>query len=582
MLGVGASAFSVLKFICLFTFQTFLGGILWRKISYERRISSTEFIGVGYAIGLTFTTIVDQALVFWDERKILIWLVFVLFGLFIFLTMKPDQQKSKKISNRDISDLYMFFSFSVASLTGYASGMNIVFGLSLASAFLFYLIRNRAFRHFCVVLNGLTLLGFFLVLRFSQLPNAFGPKYLRYLFSGSDDLIFSESLSNSMGHFGPWDNLAVVGHPIPYHWFTMAATSSIQSLIGSEPFFVTTIVSPIFFTFVILLLVSIVVQELIPGRIGVCIALIAVVFSSTYPIPEGDFQVIENFTTSNIVSFVWSLSAIFFLILFSKYKRSMYAFLLIVSAGLTFLSKVPHGVILFVVIVFYMLAAYLLKMVNFWQAVFVLFGLALCFFFTFYSFLQPLTFQDRSFVFPANGASLALDSSYYPLFPALMVLCFSLCRFPLFSIMGWSIFSPDAKSFLVGSIGATLASLVRFVVYGASSEAYFLNMGLMIGALLFGMSFNAYLRTINRDQRSFLLVSFVFGFSIYLICLFFIRSVDLSWPFFFAVAVFFHFTFFDFSILHIPFTPAVYCLCCFFTQCKSPRFFSGSSLCNRV
>ncbi len=531
MLGVGAPAFSVLKFICLFTFQTLLGGLLWRRMGFDRSISSTEFIGIGFVLGLTCTTIVDQTLVFWDQRIIMIWLIFVLFSFFVFFQVKPDQPKVKKMSNSDISDLYVFVSFSVAGLAGYANGMNIVFVLSVASAFLFYLTRNRASRRFCLVLNGFILFGFFLVLRFSQPPNAFGPKYLRYLFSGSDDLIFSESLSNSMGHFGPWDNLAVAGHPIPYHWFTMAATSSMQSLIGSEPFFVTTIVTPILFLFLVLSLVSIVVLELIPGRIGVCIALIAVVFSSTYPKPEGDFQVIENFTTSNIVSFVWSLSAIFFLILFSKYKRSMYAFLLIVSAGLTFLSKVPHGVILFAAIIFYLLTAYMLKMVNFRQTAFVLFGLTLCFLGIYFSFLQPLAFQDRSFVFPVNSANLALDSSYYPLVPAALVLGFLLCRLPLFSVTRWSIFSPDAKAYLVGSIGATLVSLVRFVIYGASSESYFLNMGLMIGALLFGMSFNGYLRTINRNQRSILFVSFALGFSSYLISLFFTRSADLSWPF---------------------------------------------------
>ena len=531
MLGIGAPAFSVVKFICFFTFQTLLGGLLWRKLSYDRSISSTEFIGVGFVIGLTCTTIVDQTLVFWEQRKILMWLIFVLLSIFILLAKKPDQQKVKKMSNSEISDLYVFVSFSVAGLTGYANGMNIVFVLSVASAFLFFLIRNRAGRHFCLIFNGLMFFVFFLVLRFSQPTNAYGPKYLRYLFSGSDDLIFSESLSNSMGHFGPWGNLAVAGHPIPYHWFTMAATSSMQSLIGSEPFFVTTIVTPILFLFLVLSLVSIVVIELIPGRIGVCIALIAVIFSSTFPKPEGDFQVLENFTTSNIVSFVWSLSAVFFLILFSKYKRSMYAFLLIVSAGLTFLSKVPHGVILFAAIVFYMLTAYLLKLVNLRQTAFVLFGLTVCFFGIYFSFLQPLAFQDRSFVFPVNSANLALDSSYYPLVPAALVLGFSLCRLPLFSLPGWSILSPDSKAFMVGSIGATLVSLVRFVVYGASSESYFLNMGLMIGALLFGMSFNGYLRTINRNRRNILFVSFALGLANYLISLIFTRSADLSWPF---------------------------------------------------
>jgi hypothetical protein len=131
------------------------------------------------------------------------------------------------------------FAFSAACLAGFANGMQLVFLLSLGFAVFLYFKHEALNSRVYLTLTGIMFLGYFVLLKYLQPETSYGPKYLRYFFSGSDDAIFSESLSNSLGRLGPWDNLAVAGHPIPYHWFSLALSSSMQNLIGAEPFFVT-------------------------------------------------------------------------------------------------------------------------------------------------------------------------------------------------------------------------------------------------------------------------------------------------------------------------------------------------------
>ena len=532
MLGVGAPTFSVFKLICLISFQTLLGGICWRLFNQKREVGLIEFIGIGFALGATCITLVDQMFVFWRHRYIAFWIILIVFVLGLIAKHKHSLFPFHHNSSREYSLIHFLFAFSAACLAGFANGMQLVFMLYLGFAVFLYFKHEALNSRVYLTLTGIMFLGYFVLLKYLQPRTSYGPKYLRYFFSGSDDAIFSESLSNSLGRLGPWDNLAVVGHPIPYHWFSLALSSSIQNLIGAEPFFVTSIVTPILGCLVLLVLASLIVHELTQSRLAVVISLVAIVFSSTLPLAERDYQVIENFSTSNVFSFVWSLSAVFFLVLFSKHQKPIYAFLLVISSTLCFLSKVPHGVILAVAIVFYLLAAFRLRVLGFIAVFVVSIFLLISYFGTYLLFLQPLSYQDRSFSFPVNSSNLALGSRLYPLVPIFFICCFAISRLPMVSFSVWNALSVHAKSFAVGSTAASLASLCRFFVYGNSSESYFLNMGLMLGALMTGIGLGAHLSVGDRSIKKSFLFSFASGFFVYFFVLLFVRSVKMSWPFF--------------------------------------------------
>lgn len=73
----------------------------------------------------------------------------------------------------------------------------------------------------------------------------YGTLRLRALYTGTDDLVFSESLSNSISLFGLKDYIAAIDSPIRYHWFTLAWSGMTSRLSGSAPFDVTLHVVPV-------------------------------------------------------------------------------------------------------------------------------------------------------------------------------------------------------------------------------------------------------------------------------------------------------------------------------------------------
>ena len=530
LLGVGAPTVSVIKFAALFVCLIALGGLLWSIVNQSRHVSSTEFIGVGFVVGLTFAILFDQLFIFWDQRSLLIWCILI--ALIAVLPKKIDLKSSsfRRTEKKNLSEIYVLFAFVAFGLAGFANGMQAIALISLGFAALASLLHNERSLATYIAVNFLNGAACFLVLRSFQSTESYGPEYLRLLFSGSDDLLFSESLSNSFSRFGPWDSLSSPGHPVPYHWFSAAATALIQNLIGAEPFFVTTLVTPILGVLVIVLLVSAVVKEFVPSVVGRYIALAGILLGSTIPLARRDFQVFESFAPSNILSFFWSLTSILCLILFSRNRRAIYVGLFGFFSVLTLLAKVPHGVILFAFSFLYLIILSILKSLRIREilppVVFVLAGYLLVGF----VFLRPSPWQDRTFSFPVNSANLAVNSAWYPTIPVLLVAVFALTRFPFLSIPIWRFLSNYSKAFLLAALGAGVISLLRFVVFGATSESYFLNMGLLLGSLASGICLGTYWDTLSPHGKKILCFAFCLSLITYSIVMVQIRNSSTTAP----------------------------------------------------
>ena len=530
LLGVGAPTISVIKFAGLFVCLIAVGGLLWSIVNRSRHVSSTEFIGVGFVVGLTFAILFDQLFIFWDQRSLLIWGILIV--SIAVSSQKIDLKSSsfRRTEEKNLGEIYVLFAFVAFGLAGFANGMQAIALVSLGFAALASLLHNVRSLATYIAVNFLNGAACFLILRSFQSTELYGPKYLRHLFSGSDDLLFSESLSNSFSRFGPWDSLSSPGHPVPYHWFSAAATALIQNLIGAEPFFVTTLITPILGVLVIVLLVSAVVKEFVPSVVGRYIALAGILLGSTIPLARRDFQVFESFAPSNILSFFWSLTSVLCLILFSKNKRSIYVGLFVLFSVLTLLAKVPHGAILFAFSFLYLTILSILKSLRIREilppVVLVLAGYLLVGF----VFLRPSPWQDRAFSFPVNSANLAVNSAWYPTIPVLLVAVFALTRFPFLSIPIWRFLSVYSKAFLLAALGAGVISLLRFLVFGATSESYFLNIGLLLGSLASGICLGTYWDTLSPRGKKILCFAFCLSLITYSIVILQIRNSSTTAP----------------------------------------------------
>jgi cell shape-determining protein MreD len=197
---------------------------------------------------------------------------------------------------------------------------------------------------------------------------------------------------------------------------------------------------------------------------------------------------------------------------------------------LTLLAKVPHGVILFVFSFLYLIVLLIFKSLRIREIltpiVFVLAGSLLVGF----VFLRPSPWQDRAFSFPVNSANLAVNSAWYPTIPVLLVAVFALTRFPFLSIPIWRFLSVDSKAFLFSALGAGVISLLRFAVFGATSESYFLNMGLLLGSLASGICLGTYWDTLSPLGKKILCFAFCLSILTYSIVLLQIQSSSTTAP----------------------------------------------------
>ena len=102
-----------------------------------------------------------------------------------------------------------------------------------------------------------------------------GDWLLRPLYTGSDDLVFSESMSWSLAHFGIHDYAAAINTSVRYHWFSLAWSGLVQKSSGVAPFVTTLHVVPVV-SFAIITWLVLALARLVTGRSrGGIIAVIA-------------------------------------------------------------------------------------------------------------------------------------------------------------------------------------------------------------------------------------------------------------------------------------------------------------------
>ena len=64
------------------------------------------------------------------------------------------------------------------------------------------------------------------------------------IFRGTDDIVFSESMSWSLHNFGVGNNLAAVGINIKYHWFSLIWSGDLAAFVGLKPLVASSTVVP--------------------------------------------------------------------------------------------------------------------------------------------------------------------------------------------------------------------------------------------------------------------------------------------------------------------------------------------------
>jgi len=510
LLGHGVPSRTAISFCLLFTCQCFIGSYIWSWICRYATRPILESISMGYVIASTLTTVVDQFLISWGSRYEFLRVSTIIFTILIIARRRSLQnfQNSPEYLCQYLSWIFFVFSFVVLGRNSLTYSWLIVFSICFSTAVLLAARRNLIMNR-SVLTSIFTLVSSFGFIFYNWHPSLkYGADLLFPLFSGTDDLIHSEATSNSLIHFGPWNSLSAPGFQTSYHWFSLAFTGGIKAIIDAEPFVVTLHIAPLIGLLIIGMLMTSIIFSISNSYAASIIGLFVGIATTTIPLGA---RVIQDLNPTNVVSYFWSLAAVLTCLLFLTKSIRFGIPIITIFASLCFLSKVPHGCVLYVAIIGMLIFAIRSQTLRTRTALALITSLTSSYLLTFLLLMKPMPWQDRSFIFLTNSSHLAVGSRLYPLIPIGAIFIFAISRFPIFSVTLWKKFDAPQKCFIAMTLAGSLASLVRFVVLGASSEFYFLNMGLMFSSLGFGCYIGVLLRETTNYFKIILLVQFLFA-----------------------------------------------------------------------
>jgi len=456
--------------------QTFVGATIWRFLTKTNAISMFEVLATGFALGSALFTVVDQGLIFlgFTVNDVVIPCLLVLMAFIVGRTQKHAGEISE-ISQQDLISLLVVSICVFLGFGEFSHGSFIAVAI-LATTCILMINRQISLLKSAVLSTiglGMAVFAFFLV----KPPIAYGSWFLRPLFTKTDDAVFSESVAYSLSFFGPSDYAAAADTGLRYHWFSLAWSGLVQRSASVSPFGMTLHVVPVVSFLVIAMLLIAIGKRIGLSQRHLFIAPLVLFFASSAPEPLYFYKVVN---TSNVMTFIWSLTFLLVLILHTGRKIRFGHCMLGITAGLVLLSKMPYAVALLGGTATSSVFVFLTNRQSRKSIVLQLSVIALFTVSLFLLFLTPNSWEKRTYVLDWNLMNIALGSQFRFLiaFCSIAILLFT--RFPLFFFRNSTWELTVLKVFIWGAVST---GMVRFIVDGNSAEGYFLNSALVFGSL---------------------------------------------------------------------------------------------------
>jgi hypothetical protein len=459
--------------------QVLTGIQAWHLLNPESIGTTPETLGTGLAIGTALATASDQILLRTPLTPIA-WL----FPSLIITILVWCRRRTASIRTTADQEFQWMFIATAAVILGNEKFQDGYGFFLIALAIGFYFSRSRKPRYQIYLYWITSVIGLACLKLFKPVPE-YGTWRLRPLYTGTDDLIFSESLSNSLSHFGLNDYGAAVGSPIRYHWFSLAWSGLTSRVSASAPFDVTLHVVPIVAFFGISCLLWAIVFRLTLSKAASNIAVLVLFATDSFP-DQIRFFFVSN--TSNTLSHIYVLASMLMFLRAIETYQKRWLIIYPISIAITFLAKTPYGAVLLFATLLAVIFLYASTQdCRPYAAVLGLLSL-LTTAITYLLFLKPNTWEQRSFRISLNPFHFQ-DISFRTMVTSVILIA-SLCivRFPI-SLIVYRIPQPlYIRTFYVFLSAGMIAGLARFVFDGGSAEQYFLNSSLIFGAILTGCS----------------------------------------------------------------------------------------------
>jgi hypothetical protein len=325
--------------------QIFAGCLIYLLLLKRTEVAAIELLSIGFAIGITASTICDQIFVNLNWPKIG-WLLplalSLVTGSYVLWAKKIDF--ARIIWRREFKETF----FPVIAIAATALGTEW-FWLFPSGVFLVIAATLMYFPEFRFqkILTRLSLL-ISVVAMYVMVSTR--PKIWWML--EEVEYPFFEALSSSLASWGIQDYILASGTELKYHWFTYAWIGIIDRSSNIEIFRSSTLIAPVVFTVAITSLIwSLINRFSLSVRKTYLFTLVSMTASS-YPIWGGGIKITMLSSPSQFFAFAFSITTLFLLLESSEDKIRFSPILIGVMAGATVLAKVFHGVAIFSVAAF--------------------------------------------------------------------------------------------------------------------------------------------------------------------------------------------------------------------------------------
>ena len=477
--------------------QVLLGGLIWREIRGSAPIEIAEFLGVGSAVGFSLALISSQVF-----REILprsvAWLVLLLAvcGLCYFvknvsLTDEAPVVESE-VKSEPKFELSVIFCGTLIALS--TSWYWLVPTALVCAGFVTWLLLRENFRSLGVkvymlyraMLVPLGYYTFQVLLDLTRVETIRNSNWwsLRFGVLQDPDVVFNESMINSVQKFGAGDNIFFAGYPLQYHWLSFAWEATLGSIRNLAPFAVSGIAGPAIVIFAIMALVYALARRLSanPFAPPATVAVIAMMCSGSIPL----FRALNPYSFSYNFSLIF-VFAILVLVSFSSVITNFYASLILFVFALTLFGSKSSFVPIIVCGFLGLFAFSRLMTPAVQNASKLLFGtviaasvLALTFILKIFSSEDNSTFRFSLFQIMYQKANvnseLPIFAQIVSVFCVMLVLIFPIIG--LFRLGEYSVLTPTQIFGLCSGLSAIIASMV--LMDDLESQIYFLNGGFAI------------------------------------------------------------------------------------------------------
>lgn len=358
--GLGLEMAQVFRVILSLASQIVLGAAIWSLMFPNESRSFSKDLGFGFAIGSLVFVAARQISLWWGLKEIftITFVALLTTGGLLRRFRAAPFHRTREDPTTEPHLIFITLCGFGALLMGARTQIPVqrvlftfVFlgiGLYLSSQARGRNLRDPVRTIIMIFVPSLTMVTFAFISR----ATTGGMPLLSLLNSGSDDVVFSEALANTLDRAGPFEHQIVDSIPLKYHWLSLAWSGQIQRLADLPPLTTTVIVVPTVGYLVIASLVTASAQKLAPHKSLPIFASIAAFLLSS---PGARLTTIFVENTSNLFGHIWLLSAIYVANMKSRQRgqpNSLRSVSLLLFAGATALAKAPYAVVLVAVITF--------------------------------------------------------------------------------------------------------------------------------------------------------------------------------------------------------------------------------------